>query len=373
MKAFGFETGGLIVNVIITILAFLFFVDFLRKRFGFNAATVGMWLITTFPGIFYFSGMPYSYSTIVPSTLVILVLLWKSWESDNTLLLMTVAFVIGVLSTSYDFLPIFGFAYIVLLLLKRRYLSLLPATILLVLPSIIVALVLKFYYKVDLHNANTDMYSNMLSGFRGNLNYGEWFKFICNYPVVLFDNFFSCGFLFLPALFVFIVLANLRFKLISFGMVEIVMIAIVGAIHAVNNLVPPYGGWSLRGIGMARLYEPIVLVELLFVARYYQCLLDLGNEERMKFYFMAQMTALVAVVILNLAVVLGGVIGNPMTPYVYHRFYRHSSIECWEKNIGLYGKRLYGFHRLGKMCRVDLEDSASMEDARRILSRRRHK
>lgn len=370
MKWLGFETGGLLVNVVVTLFVFVFFVSFLRKQFGEYAALAGMWLGATFPGIFYFSGLPYCYAMIAPLCLVMLVVLRAAWMRSDVRSLLGGAAVIGVLSTGYDFLVLFGAAYGLVLLLKRRYRLWVPAAFLLVLPSVLVGLVLKYHYKVDLLNENTQMYGNLFSGFKGDINYARWFSLIAQYPGILVDNVFASGFFFLPGLFLVVLAVNWRLRLVRLEATELILLCILLAMHALNNLVPPYGGWSLRGVGMARLYEPFAFVALLFVARYYQRLALCAPEERRRAGYVPQMGILVATVLLNASVVFGGLWDNPLTAHTCYRFYRHSPEDTWARNVSLYGKTLFKCRAPGRLHRVDLAEAESVENAKRILAKR---
>src|SRR5262249_4120488 len=66
MTALGFETGGFVTNLILTLAVVLAFVLFVRHSIGEQAAIVAMWLLATYPGIAYWVGLPYSYVWIVP-------------------------------------------------------------------------------------------------------------------------------------------------------------------------------------------------------------------------------------------------------------------------------------------------------------------
>ena len=76
-RIFGILAGGVMASFALQILGVTGFAFFVRRRVGESAAIAVLWLLATYPGITYWSGLPYSYVTIVPGSLACLMLLYR--------------------------------------------------------------------------------------------------------------------------------------------------------------------------------------------------------------------------------------------------------------------------------------------------------
>src|SRR6266404_2599917 len=120
-----------------------------------------------------------------------------------------------------------------------------------ILPQLVANLTLGLF-AVSPRNANTRFLGELINAYSTRPNVDEWLKLLEQLPQVTFANFFFSNFVFLPLLFlVLIVVARRRVPLFR---VEKALLIAGAVVFLVNNLAPPYPGWQLRGLGMARLY-----------------------------------------------------------------------------------------------------------------------
>ena len=69
MRMWGFLAGGVITSILLQVFAFAGFAIWCRRRIGKRAGWLAIPLLATYPGIYYWAGLPYSYASIVPATL----------------------------------------------------------------------------------------------------------------------------------------------------------------------------------------------------------------------------------------------------------------------------------------------------------------
>src|SRR5438067_1616279 len=82
--------------------------------------------MATYPGIYYWCGLPYSYAIIVPATLMATICAREIDLSTTLPRACRFAILLGLLFTGYDLLAYFAPAVAVMLLVRRRFLWLLP-------------------------------------------------------------------------------------------------------------------------------------------------------------------------------------------------------------------------------------------------------
>jgi hypothetical protein len=188
----------------------------------------------------------------------------------------------------------------------------------------------------------------ILRSFAGEIDYRAWWQLILALPSVLGSNFLFSNFLFLPLLFLLLALLSFigtRSFAIETPELEILLCALL--VFLVNNLAPPYAGWQLRGLWIARLYQPVFVALVLFAGRALQ---RWWKPWRASGAGLGRVTAgLVAVtVIANGGVVFGPFLRLAMASTIYQRFYRHSqSTDSLHINVDLHGRRPLGICKSG--------------------------
>lgn len=337
MKLLGYEWGGFITNLFIHAASFSIFVFFLRRRYGERAALTGMWLTSTYPGIAYWGGLPYAHSTIVPCSLVLFVLLWKLDEAVGQLRSGLYALSMGLLFLAYDLMPFFGAAACLLLLWRRAWIRLLVSLCLLPLPSIAVNLILQHVYGVNPSNPNSNSYSIVINSYLTGLQWDSWLPILRDVPRLFAVIYLDSNFLFLPLLFIALLLLNLIAPRLWLNRVESTLLLAVLAVFLINNLAPPYSGWQMRGDWIARIYQPVVVVFLSFASRL-SAAPDLNRHMRVWIGLFVALTVLG-----NAAITFGSILGLGIADYTYYRFYRHSTPTALSENMQKFGRRPLGF------------------------------
>src|SRR6266849_1367683 len=347
MRAAGFDNGGFATNLIITLAAFLGFIFFVRRAVGERGAVTAMWLLATYPGIAYWIGLPYSYVWIVPGSSLLTMLLWKMARTTDYRRTFLLSMAIGFLFWGYDLFPFFGMAALLILTRQRRFLEMPIAVAGMIIPVGMLLLWLGLAFHVPLRNSNTESYWSILTSFTSQVDLPGWSKLIADLPSVLVNSFFFSTFLFLPLLFFLLALASLLGKRslpIESPELEILLATLL--VFLVNNLAPPYPGWQLRGIWIARLYQPVFVAFVLFACRSLQRWWESKDPSGRK---LARIAALLVAltVIADAGVVFGPVLRLPIAAEIYFRFYRHSGPESRFRKIDLYGRRPWGICKRG--------------------------
>jgi len=338
MKVFGFMKGGLFTNLFIHLLVFLVFVQFVKKHVGARGAVAAMWLLSMYPGISYWAGLPYSYACIVPCSLLSFMCLWKVWEKSDPRTVALFSFGIGFLSIGYDLLPYFGPA-LMLVLLHRRAWKMLPlAAVVVVLPLLVSAWILQSVYGLGFINPNSKAYLTIVSAYLSFPSWETWGPLIRQVPSLFLHNFAASNFYVLPVLFVVLFVVSRAALGVRFHPVELSVLLSVLFVFLFNNLAPPYEGWQLRGMWIARLYQPVFVVYLFFIARMFEVS---HGRDRKKWFF----TGLIGIsCVLQGLIVFGPVAGLTISDSVYHEFYRHEFSESrMSDTLEKYGRRPRGF------------------------------
>lgn len=332
MKWLGFETGGFVASLLLHLLAFFAFIGFLRRDAGERGCIAGAWLLATYPGISYWAGLPYSYAAIVPCSLLIFLLLRKLEHASHGRTALICASM-GVLFTAYDFLPIFGVAALLLLAARRRWGQLAPALAALVAPTAACVLLLRWVFHVPFTNGNTAVYGNVITSWL-HPDWPGWRALLAAFPRIAVENYFFSNFIFLPALFAALLIGSRRTA--ALALAEKCILAAAAFVFVFNNAAPPYGGWQMRGLWIARIYQPVFVVFVAFAARAFAAA-PAPPARRL-------VAALVACTsLLDASVAFGPALHVPWTGQVDYWFYRHSSPEALEHNLQRYGRRPLGF------------------------------
>ncbi|HZR23822.1 MAG TPA: hypothetical protein VFA59_09560 [Vicinamibacterales bacterium] len=335
MKWTTFELGGFLTSVLLHIVAFWYFARFLVNRFGVGAATWGVWLLATYPGITYWAALPYAYAFIVPGCLVSFVLLWRIAESDDARAIAGCAAILGVLALGYDLLPFFGLATVGLLVVRRRFTAAGVAALLLVLPTAFVnAVVLDRWLGVSAMNENSGVYVKVIHAYLTRPDWWQWMRLGLRFPLDAIRVYLFSNFLFLPLLFTAVWISQRRAAHGGFSLAEHSLLLAVVAVFLFNNVAPPYPGVQIRGSYIARLYQPAFVAFITYVIRSRAAFLR---------------RAVVAVVVLNATIAFGAPVANPVASFVYLQFYGHGNkdVRNLSINVHKYGARPLGFCRQG--------------------------
>jgi hypothetical protein len=125
----------------------------------------------------------------------------------------------------------------------------------------------------------------------------------------------------------------------ALGPAETALLATVALVFLFNNLAPPYEGWQLRGVWIARLYQPIVGALFSAIAVVAARGAGLPGVRRA-----ALRALLLAALAGNVWVTFGPALGAPaLAGEVHYRFYRHAPRPLYAENLRRYGARPVGF------------------------------
>jgi hypothetical protein len=356
MRLFGFELGGLLVNMCLHVGAILFLVAWARRELGVRASWYIGLLALSFPGLGYFASVPYCYASIFPCSIICFILLSnleRSLSSQQSLTtqstsmitpartsdrsislhILICALFLGIVFVAYDLFFFFGGGLFLLLLYKRRWI-LAPCTFALcVLPSISTSLALEKWGGVPSLNANTKAYRFILLSYLSIPDFSKWSVLLLDVPRIFVHNFFYAGFVFLPTLWIVALLMAPRRGLRSMPIIERCILVSALAVWLFNNLAPPYEGWQLRGDWIARLYEPIFIVFLV------------SSVRALTYFSQRWVLPLISVVfLLQATVFFGPLVGfTSLSDHLYYNFYRHSYAGAFTENIQKYGARPMGW------------------------------
>lgn len=322
IESFGFMAGGLLANLLMHLCTLMILFKFLKKEYSDNVAIAGAWLFASYPGIYYWTGLPYSYSMIVPGSVFAMIFLKKIESAQKLKSAFLFSLGIGITFLGYDLAGFFGLAAIFLCIYQRKFRWIIPVSVGLMLPYAISNLLLNEIYKVGLLNTNTAAYLNIWGAYKS-LNFGkEWFDLFLHSPLILVIIYFTSNFYFLPAVFLILWLL-FRKRLEPLGKAELAVLTAALVVFILNNWAPPYKGWQLRGEWIARLYQPVFPVFMIYIAR---------NSK----------PAAIISIVLNLFVSLGSVLSLPITSLAWYHFYQHSTPMQTYQTIERLGKRPFG-------------------------------
>jgi hypothetical protein len=335
MKIAGFVAGGFIASALINLAALIALALFLRRRWGERSAVVGAWLLALHPGVTYWGALPYANAAIVPASLGLFMLLARLDEQPDLASVARNCLGMTVLFTAYDLLPYFAVAGLILLMRRRRWSALPIAVACLVSGPLLVSIVLGKVAHVPWSNANTRYYGAMVTAYLHPLSAAAWLRELARFPLVLVQVFLFSNMVFLPALFLSVLLVA-RERLTP---VEGALLAGVGLVFAFNNLAPPNPDTDdMRGEWIARIYQPALAVLIVYCARVAGAAKDL---ERPRAIVVSYLTAIV--MLGNLSVAFGPIAHVPWAGPIYQRFYRHSFADTMDRNLAAHGRRPLGF------------------------------
>ena len=346
MKLFGYEIGGTIAGILLNIIVFFIFIAFIRKNISSVAAQIMMWLLALYPGIMYWAGLPYAYTCIVPFTLLLTLLLFKISEADKFNFFLLYFFLMGILFTGYDLITFFLPATFFVLYKRRKYTEMPFAVIMMVTPSLISNFLLYSIFNVSYQNNNTAVYTVIINAYLAvfhNLTnphfFIAWFKYVVferNIIIIFINVFFKSNFYLLPLLFILIYSFG-RFKYsFKLSTIEISILLATFLLFLFNNLAPQYKGWQMRGDWIARLYQPVFIAFVLYIARFFH---SVKPGTPLKKVFIG---IFVLFLLGNAVIILGPITKNRVGEKVYLDFYRLYKKSEMIKNLDKYGCRPLG-------------------------------
>lgn len=344
MKHFGFMLGGLLASVIINALGTVWFIKHICHTFSSRAAVVTALLLVMYPGITYWGGLPYCYAVIPALVMGCYISLSRLAARPNYQSAVIWGAVIGICCTGYDLLPIYVPAVILVLARLKRFALMIPALGVMILPTMTVSLYLKYFRGVSLANSNSSIYSSIASAFLhpSTEQFQAWLGLVSQAPRIFVHNFFFSNFFVLPTAFVVVYGVGRYFLAERLSLVEWAVTVATLLVWCLNNFAPPYSGWQMRGMWIARIYQPIFIVFVVYMARVF------SRSQAVPVAHRCIATAIAACVVAHWVVVVGPLVGivGP-TDRVYYEFYRHSVPGAFAGNMAKYGVRPLGMCREG--------------------------
>lgn len=344
MRIFGFFGGGVVASLLLHIVALIAFVHALRARLGEPAALLGAWLLAVYPGITYWAALPYSYVTIVPGTLVCMIILWRLDSATSPRRAAWLGAALSVVFFAYDLLPFFGPPAVLLLAMERRWRALAALTAGLAATLATISLVLLAALGPSAFvNSNTSSYARVLRSYLSAPDFTAWWELIKQLPGFTVETALFSNFLFLPGACALVALlrAASRAHPPLLGRAEWSLMAATVFLYLFNNLAPPYPGWQMRGVWIPRLYQPLFGVYLVYLCGAFGHALADGLRWRRGMVLAVCALTLAG----HAAVVLGPVTRSEWAIGLYARFYKHARPTAMLANLDRHGRRPLGFCR----------------------------
>ena len=343
MKIGGFKVGGTIASIVLNLAAFALFVRSLRRSVGARGASLAAWLLALYPGAAYWVGLPYLYALIVPGSLLLMIALTEIAEKPGWRPVLLGSLALGLGNLGYEFFGYFLPATLLILAWQRRWTAAVVATVLQVAPLALWILILQHGFGQTIDNSNSGAFGAIASAYLHVRDYALWRAYAAPAFDIGWNVFFGANFIFLPMLFLLVVALNPVTSRVRAGQAEVALLAAGLALFLFNNLAPYYFGvWQLRGIWIARIYQPVLPALIVFCARWYERLPPLSRLARG-----AIAAALVLPLAGNALVVFGPILGNPLhlSEIAFYRFYDHANHANYAQNLKTHGRRPLGFAR----------------------------
>jgi hypothetical protein len=341
MKFFEHDLGGIITNFIITIAAFFSFAFFSLRTTGLKGSIAGMWLLSMYPGITYYSGQPFLYAIIVPGCLWLYMLIWYMTRNISAGKTFACSMLMGLLFTGYDFMPVFGLAAILSLFYTGRTRMIPIALTGMILFNALWWIFVHFALKSTFLSDNSYIYISILRSYLHPQSFPLCLKLLTQIPGWLAENFLFSSFLMIPVLFLLSTILT-RNRL---NVTETCCAITVGLIFLINNCSPRYDyPWQMHGTWASRIYQPIFVVLLFYVVRAVQSV-SIPTHGRIKNIVL--ITAVSFAAFGNGIVAFGPALNDPMniSSSIYWRFYKHAPPDSMKLNLDKYGRRPWGVCR----------------------------
>ena len=365
MKLLGFELGGTLTGLALNLGAFLLALAWIRRRIGLRGAVASGWLLALYPGAAYWVGLPYSYSLIFPSSLLLALALAELAEPLPVGRVAILSLGMGIAYLGYDLAAIFVPASVVVLLSRRRIGTAIASVLLQGAPLAGWLWMLSHPFRQSLHTPNADIYASVLRAYLPPFGVDRWLQALAHVPSIAGDVFFASNFVFLPLLFVFAVSVNPLTSRIRGHVSEIALLASGAALFVLLNAAPrEMGGWEMRGTWISRIYQPVFPALVLFIARWWQALPALRWPQG------AVVAAVLATTFAgNALVVFGPIAMNPLgvSETAFYRFYNHTDGHgVYVANLSSLGRRPLGFGEPPRVAKAEAPDIAAMLRQRRL-------
>lgn len=333
----GFYYGGEITSFLLVLLSFIILIRFVNRTYGTRAAYAAMLIAGTYTGIMYWIGSPFAQNTIFPICVVVYILMIKLSQPMTLKQAALIWAGIGLLFTGYDLFIMFMPAVFLFYLFQKNWKWALLSALLIFLPQVLVEMILQSV-GVHMHNENKDLYALIIRSYFTGFSFPDLWMHIKQLPGILFYNLMDAGFYLLPALFfISYLIGRLRFGF-RLSYIERCILMGIACLWLFLNLAPTYEShWQLRGIDIARIYQPVFIVMLMYPVR-----LIAHRQETKSSTWKLAMPALTLYALCVFALNMGGWYGSEYTQTMYYRFYRHSDPDAYLKNIELYGRRPLG-------------------------------
>lgn len=337
-RVFGFEIGAVLAHLFWNVLAAWGWFMWTRRRWGESSAVVAAWLMALYPGAAYWVGVPLVQGMIFPSILVLTILLHEIGSAPpRRLALLSLG--MGAMYLIYDFAVFYLPAGLLLLCRRPKRLAALGFG-LQILPTLLWTAWMSFFLTVPLNNTNSGVYAEVVQAYLNPANWSTWGRVFMAFPEVLGDVFFGAGFLFLPALFLAGLVLRSRPGAPFLNQTEGALLAGLAAVFLFNNLVPEYQStWPMRGNWIARLYQPMVIILIGSVARWWSA--EPAGPRRQTGLALLTLTCA-----LNALVVFGPLLGNPrrISERAFYAFYNHAENHLiYPLNLHRFGAHPLGF------------------------------
>jgi hypothetical protein len=344
MRLLGFEEGGTLTSLILNVAGFIAAVALLRRWIGERGAVFAAWILALYPGAAYWAGMPYPNALIVPGSLLLMLGLWRIVDTPVGWRLAAISLAMGAVYLGYDLAAFYLPATLLALCWRRRFGAAAASASIQALPLACWLFALRHAFGLSLEDANSAVYANVLQGYLHAADFARSWQEMLRAPGTGFDIFFGANFIFLPALFLFVVAVNPATSRIRFGTAELSVLLSALALFLFLNLAPrDVGGWEMGGTWIARIYQPVMPALVLFMARWWQGLPPLSRPLRN-----LVLCALALASLGDALIVFGPILDNPggISETALYRFYDHTDAHfVYESTLRTLGRRPLGFPR----------------------------
>jgi len=337
MKLINFEIGGFITNILLMLLALVLFGLYVRKYYNDNVAILAIWLIATYPGIFYWIGLPYCYAVIVPFSIFLSMIIIHIFELRKLKTVFLYSLLMGVLFLGYDLLPIYGSALLLGLLFKKRFLATIISLVGMSLPIAIVYSLIS-NLAVGISNSNSQVFPIIVKSYLGNFSISTYWSALKNIPGILYENYFYSNFFVFPAAFliIFLLIFIAKKKLPIFCKM---LLLSTGLLFLFNNLAPPYQGWQMRGVWIPRIYQSVFMAFIFAFLHF--ALIEFKNKLRsIKLIFFPIIISFI--IITNTLIILSPVLNIKFFQKPYYRFYKYAQEDGLYISMIKHGRRPLG-------------------------------
>lgn len=333
MVRYGFLDGGFIVALLINIAVLLWFCRWVRQKWGHTAALAAAMVLCAYPATMYWSGQPYPHILITACTLALTMFLYKVYESNSLKTIALYSLWAGISFLAYDtyifFVPAFG----LLLLLQRKWEAIPVSMFFMALP---LGLWLWFLNgkTVPAASGNSDIYGNIITAYL-NATVADLWKNLKALPYLLYRNFFDALYFYLAIFFIAIVAIGKATKSLTLDMPFWVIAAGMLSVFIFNNMAPPYEGWQMRDVWIARIYQPAIILVLLPLFSVLKNWQEAGKKNLVRGVLIACLVTFAFNTHTNIAPAFG----NDSQTFRHYNFYFHSLPQTMGENLEKYGRR----------------------------------